>query len=86
MISFALRAALAMRAGVQARALRLALVHAVENGCVVLNRCDVVRHTLALLALVGEASDPLPAAHVGGIIAARDACGLQARCTARRYS
>ena len=69
---------------VQARARGLALVHAVEDGRVVLDGCDVVRHVLALLAIVGEACDPLPAAHVGGVITARDACGLQAHSTARR--
>lgn len=69
---------------VQARARGLPLVHAVEDGRVVLDGCDVVRYVLALLALVGEAGDPLPTAHVGGIITARDACGLQARGTTRR--
>lgn len=79
MISFALRPA---RRRVQARARRLPLVDAVEDGRVVLDSCDAVGHAPALLALVGEAYDPLPAAHVGGIITARDAYGLQARGTA----
>ena len=69
---------------VQARARRLPLVDAVQDGRVVLDSCDAVGYALALLALVGEASDSIPVVHVGGIIATRDACGLQAHSTARR--